>query len=120
MVPNGDFDGKCSVSDQDTKPSDEIVAEAKAISRAIEDGSERLSTVALRARRLAQSIGDEFNYLWLRFECQGGDVLEQPPGVNDEVFLRAFEQALRDPRDGRHSGSRGCRSDRQGSTGQRA
>ena len=49
----------------------EILAEALAIKRAIEEGAVPLSRIALRARGLAQLIDDDEAFMWLRLECEG-------------------------------------------------
>jgi hypothetical protein len=76
----------------------EIITEARGIAQAIEQSSTPLSRVALRARRLAQAIDDEFNFLWLRFECEGAGPMTPPsaPVKGDESLVRkAFQKFSR-------------------------
>jgi AbiTii len=49
----------------------EAVTEARTILAAIEEGSTPISRIALRARRLAETIDNEEGRLWLRLECEG-------------------------------------------------
>lgn len=59
----------------------EIVEEAKAILLSLEGDSANLSGVALRARRLADLVGDDEASQWLRLECEGvGDGRQKPVG----------------------------------------
>jgi hypothetical protein len=51
--------------------TEEVLSEALAVVRSIEDQSVPLSRVALRARRLAQLIDDDEAFWWLRLECEG-------------------------------------------------
>lgn len=52
----------------------EIIAEARAVVAAIEDGSAPLSRIALRALRLAQLVDDDATFIWLWLECNGQPV----------------------------------------------
>jgi hypothetical protein len=80
------------VSNPESGQLAEIIAESKSVIQAIEDKSVPLSRVALRGRRLAQMIGDDMNYVWLRLECEGVEVMTPlgGPMPSDDAIQRAF------------------------------
>jgi hypothetical protein len=68
----------------------EIISDAVAIIRDIEGGSLPLSRIALRARRLAQTLDDDAAFAWLSLECSG-----VTPGVQPERLTHDSQEALR-------------------------
>jgi hypothetical protein len=68
----------------------EIISDAVAIIRDIEGGSLALSRVALRARRLAQTLDDDAAFAWLSLECAGAT-----PGVKPERLTHDLQDAMR-------------------------
>lgn len=56
----------------------DVLTEGQAIVTALEVPGAKIAPVALRARRLAQQVNDEANYVWLRAETEGlSDVGQQ-------------------------------------------